>query len=176
MNVTAITASTAYTPATFNRSASSTQAPLVQNGLELPPLDIPTHESLAHDTASFAADVGNKFREAGIHVPPNPILSNDSQGYVRVANDHPDKDKIEQLFKDNPELQQSYARISAESSLLRAAEHYCQYASDYERLKNNPAGQRALVEAEVTRNKAPFFLTITADGAEPFFGLSGISA
>lgn len=174
MNI--LSASAAYTPVTFTRSAASTQAPVAQAGLELPPLYLPTRESIAHDTASFALDVGKMFRETGIGVPPNPVLGNDYQGYVRVANGHPDKSKIEQLFKENPELQQRYAKISAGSSLLRAAERYNQYASEYERLKNNPAAQRALVETEITRNKAPFFLTITADGAEPFFGTSGVSA
>lgn len=176
MNVTAITAPTAYAPPGLSRPASHAQAPSARNGLKLPQLEIPTRESLAHDMASFAADVGNMFHEAGIHVPPNPILTNDFQGYVRVANDHPDKDKIEQLFKDNPQLQQRYAKISAQSSLLRAAEHYSRFADEYERLKSNPAAQQALAEAEIARNKAPFFLTITAHGAEPFFGMSGITA
>ncbi len=176
MNVTAITAPAAYKPITFARSATSSHAQAAQAGLKLTPLDIPTRESLAQDTADFAAEVRKKFHDAGIRVPPDPVLTNDSQGYVRVANDHPDKDRIEQLFKDTPELQQRYAKISAESSLLRAAEHFSLYAAEYERLKNNPAAQRALVEAEVARNKAPFFLTITASGAEPFFGISGISA
>ena len=176
MHTTAITGSTTYNPVTFARTVASTQAPVVQAPLELPPLELPTRESLAHDTASFAADVSKKLRDAGIPVPPHPILGNDFQGNVRVVNGHPGKDKIEQLFKDNPELQERYAKISSGSSLLRASEHYSQYAHEYERLKNNPTAQRALLEAEVARNKAPFYLTMTTDSAEPLFGISSTSA
>lgn len=176
MSIASVTASIACTPATVARSAASIQTSATRAGLALPPLEVPTRESLAQDTASFAEDVGKKLRAAGIRVPPNPILTNDAQGYVRVANDHPDKDKIEQLFEDNPELQQRYAKISAGSSLLRAAEHFSEYASAYDRLTNDPAAQAALVDAEVARNKAPFFLTITAGGAESFFGISGATA
>ena len=176
MYTTAITASTAYTPVTTARSADSPAAPAVQAPLELSTLELPTRESLAEDTARFAADVRKKFSDARIQVPPNPILGSDFHGHVRVVNQHPDKDKIEQLFKDNPELQQQYAKISAFSSLFRASEHYTQFAAEYDRLKNDPTAQRALVEAEIARNKAPFYLTITDVGAEPFFGISSTFA
>ena len=176
MHTTAITASTSYTPVTTARAVASPQAPAVQAPLELSTLELPTRESLAQDTASFAADVRKKFIGAGVQVPPNPILSSDFQGHVRVVNDHPDKDKIEQLFKDNPELQQRYAKISAMSGVFRASDHYTKFATEYERLKNNPTAQRALVEAEVARNKAPFYLTITENGADPFFGISSTIA
>lgn len=181
MPITALTESTAYTPVAFAQTRTSTQesvsiAKLELPRLDLPAIELPTRESLARDTASFAADVGKKFREAGIRVPPDPVLGNDFQGYVRVVNEHPNKDKIEQLFKDNPDLQQRYVRISSGSSLLRASEHYSQYANQHEQLKNDPAALRALAEAQIARNQAPFYLTISADGAEPFFGISRTSA
>ena len=100
MHTTAITASTTYTPITIDRTVASAKAPAVQTPLELSTLELPTRESLAQDTASFAADVRKKFVDTGVQVPPNPILSSDFQGHVRVVNQHPDKDKIEQLFKD----------------------------------------------------------------------------
>lgn len=173
MNIAALTAPAACTPVACTRPGSPVGKPTAHAGLVLPELEIPTRESLARDMASFAADAGRMFHEAGISVPPHPVLTNDFQGHVRVAGDHPDKDRIEQLFRDNPEMQQRYAKISAGSSLLRAAEHYSRFAGEYERLKNDPAAQRALVEAEISRNRAPFFLVITEDGAEPFFGLAG---
>ncbi len=176
MSIAPVTTPTRCAPAIAAPSAASTQTSATRPGLVLPALEIPTRESLARDTASFAEDVGKMFRAAGIRVPPNPVLTNDAQGYVRVAGDHPDKDTIEQLFKDNPELQQRYAKISAGSSLLRAAEHFSQYASAYDQLADDPAAQAALVDAEVARNAAPFFLAITAGGAEPFFGVSGATA
>ncbi len=172
MNTTAVTQSAGYAPTTHTRTSASIQAPTAQAKLELPPLEPPSRESLMRDTASFAADVGNLLHGAGINMPPSPVLTNDFDGHVRVANAHPDKEKIEKIFRDNPELQQRYAKISAQSSLLRGAENYSQYASEYDRLKDNPVAQRALVESEIARNKQPFFLAIGIDGAEPFFGAS----
>lgn len=181
MHIPAITESAAYTPVSITRPSTSNQAIVTHTKLDLPRLDLakielPTRESLAHDTASFAEDVGKKFREAGVRVPPNPILGSDYEGSVRVVSEHPDKDKIEKIFKDNPDLQQRYAKISVASGLIRATEHHRQFASEYQRLKNNPTAQRALVEAEIARNQAPFYLTVTAEGAETFFGLSRTSA
>lgn len=173
MDITSIAATASFPSATAVRRAPSALSQPLQRTLSLRAADImPSRESLAQDTASFADEVGKKFREAGIQVPPNPILGNDFAGYVQVVNNHPDKGKIEQLFKENPELRDQFAKISAQSSLLRAGEHASQYASDYERLKGNPAGQRALVEAEIARNSVPFYMAITANGAEPFFSLT----
>lgn len=176
MQIPAVTVSTGYAPSTITRPDASPQTTPALPVLELQSFELPTRESLAQETASFAADMGRIFREAGIQVPPNPTLSSDFHGHVRVANQHPDADKIEQLFIDDPALQQRYAKISAMSSLFRASEHYQQFAIEYERLKNSPSAQRALVEAEIARNKAPFYLTITANGAEPFFGISSTIA
>lgn len=172
MSVDAV-ASTGFQVRTLKAHGAGTgHAPATRPRPERPPLDLPTRESLTRDTASFAADIAKVFGEAGIRVPPEPVLGNDAQGHVRVANDHPDKDRIERLFEDNPELQQRYAKLSAGSSLLRAAENHNQFAAEYERLEGNLAAQSALVEATVARNKAPFYMTITAKGAETFFSES----
>lgn len=176
MDITSIAAAASFPSATAIRRTPSVSPQGLQRTLSLRAADImPSRESLAQDTASFADEVGKKFREAGIQVPPNPILGNDFAGYVQVANNHPDKSRIEQLFKENPELRDQFAKISAQSSLLRAGEHASQYAGDYERLKGNPAGQSALVEAEIARNNVPFYMAITATGVEPFFSLTSNS-
>lgn len=137
--------------------------------LELPPIELPTQSSLARDTESFAAGLATLFREAGISVPPGDVFGSDSNGQMHVANTHPDKTRIESLLNDAPGLQRQYAKLSAQSSLLRAAENHVAFAAEYGRLKGNPAAQAALVEATVARNKAPFHLVYDANGARIFF-------
>ncbi len=176
MNVSAVTSLYSSQQLAASALAEAEKAKVTQARLVLPKIEIPTRESLDRDVASFAEKVRQIFQQAGIHVPPNPVIGNDFQGKVQVENDHPEREKIEQLFRDNPELQKEFTRISAQSSLLRAAESYGQYSGKYDSLKNNSAAQRALVESEVARNKAPFFMAITESGAKPFFGISGVSA
>jgi hypothetical protein len=172
MSVGAIGSTNLHTSALKVQGATG-QATAAQARHDLPPIeDMPTRESLARDSAAFAADVNKFFREAGIRVPPNPVLGNDSQGYVQVANDHPDKERIERLFKEKPELQQRYVKISNGSSLLRAAEGHHRMMAEYEHLEGNTSAQKALVESTIARNKAPFFMSITANGAETFFSES----
>lgn len=176
MNVAAIAQSSAATPAATARSAApaATNQPKLLD--RLPPLVL-SPEALAKETASLAGDVGKKFRGLGVQTPPDPVLGTDYSGQVRVSNNHPDKEKIERLFTDNPELRDRFAKISANASVLRAAEHYGQFAQDYARLQANPAAQSALVGAEVARNKAVFQMAISATGADTFFvGLAGVTA
>ncbi|WP_024851997.1 hypothetical protein [Hydrogenovibrio kuenenii] len=166
------TSSTVYPTALPQQKAANGQVAFNSTKLELPPLELPTRAELEKETKSFSEDVRQLLEKAGIHVPPEVALTNDRQGYVRVANDHPDKQRIEQMFKDHPELQQRYAKISAVSSLHRAAEHYTEYSNQYEMLKGNPAAQSALVESEIARNKSPFHLIVTGNGYETYFPMT----
>lgn len=144
---------------------------------ELPPLQILQGAELEKATADFAADVGKMFRAAGISVPPEVMLTSDYAGQVVVANNHPDKARIEAMFKDNPEMRDRYAEISAASSLQRAFEGYEDFTALYQKLQGNPQAQAALVNDRIARNNAQFFMSIGADGAEPFFGgLGRVSA
>ncbi len=145
-------------------------------GRNTPDVELPTSESLTHDMAGFSVDIGNVFRNAGVHVPPDPVLSNDYDGNVVVVNDHPDKTTIERLFKDNPELQQRYAKISAGASLLRAGKHYTEFVRQYQRMEGDLAAQSALVGTEIMRNKERFFLVISEAGVMPLFGISNLTA
>ncbi|WP_419778438.1 hypothetical protein [Maridesulfovibrio sp.] len=52
---------------------------------------------------------------------------------MRVKGDHPDKDKIEQLFQDDPDLSNDFRGISALSSLVEAGKEYLEFAKAYEK-------------------------------------------
>ncbi len=176
MDISALSRSTATS--TINRSNNTTAGnrstsgtPLLQ---ALPPS---SGVNLPAKIVDFSSEVGKMFRDNGISVPPEAVLTSDGEGYVRVTGDHPEKAKIEALFKDNPELRNQFAEISANSSLQRAVEGYENYARHYQALAGNPDAQKALVYREIARNQASFNLAIGSTGGQPFFtGLKGISA
>jgi hypothetical protein len=60
-------------------------------------------------------------------------LTVDSQGMIRVANDHPNKERIEKMFEENPEVRDEYIKISAMGNFLKGAEEYKEFAEEYER-------------------------------------------
>ena len=71
--------------------------------------------------AQFREQLGNIFTNAGITGLNELDLTTDSEGHVVVANDHPQKDRIEALFKAHPALELMFQRLSAQASLTRTA-------------------------------------------------------
>jgi hypothetical protein len=82
-------------------------------------------------TAAFQSELRDSLNAAGIDPTKTLELTTDSSGNVRVANDHPDKEKIEALFAEDPERAGDFRQISATGSLLKAAEEYAEFAADY---------------------------------------------
>lgn len=160
-------ATPATTRATSSAAEAETQA-LLQR--ELPPLRLIQGKDLPQETADFAADLSKSFRSAGVTVPPDPVLTMGYAGKVAVANDHPDKARIEQMFEDEPEMRNRFAELSAAHLLQRAVEGYDEFAATYDSLQGSPAAQAALVRDRIAHNKAQFFMNIGTEGAEPFFG------
>lgn len=160
-------------------SSAATQAAAASNmPQELPPLECPTPASVAAAKEKFAANAAEKFRQAGIQVPPEPVLTPDRMGYVSVANDHPDKARIEQLFHEDTELRDQFAEVASGEELLHAVQGYEEYAARYAALQGNPSAQAALVEARIAYNNQSFYITLKGDGGtETFFGgLQGVTA
>lgn len=122
-----------------------------------------TKESLARDTANFAASLRQKLAAHGIKLSDAAALTLDEQGKIRVSNTHPDKDKIEAVLAGDRELQQQFAAISAQSSLVRAAEAPQVFAADYARAGNNPSAFAAVVSRERAYSQARFNLSVSAD-------------
>ena len=75
--------------------------------------------------------LGNKFRTAGIDTSKPIDLETDSHGNVRVANDHPDKEKIEQIFADDPALANDFRGVQSLQSLVSAAEKHLEFIEAY---------------------------------------------
>lgn len=97
----------------------------------LTPIEINPH-ALRAKSAAFNAELGKRFQAAGIDTDKPIELITNNQGQVRLANDHPDKAKIEALFDNDSELSNQYRHLSAASSLHKAVEEHMAFAKDYE--------------------------------------------
>ena len=77
--------------------------------LDLAPLSLPTKA----DVVAFEQLLNDELTKAGVDtsIPMNLTINPD--GSVQVNNDHPDKDKIETLFKENSDLQQGYVKTES---------------------------------------------------------------
>lgn len=60
----------------------------------------------ADDVAEYEEKLANAFAKAGVDTSQDIDLAIDYEGNVYVKNDHPDKEKIEQIFKEDRDLQQ----------------------------------------------------------------------
>jgi len=87
---------------------------------------------LERKSAELRDKVSSLFLENGISTEPPVELTSDSEGNVRVKGDHLDKDKIEQLFADNPDLANDFRGVSGLSSLVQGGKEYVEFAKAYD--------------------------------------------
>lgn len=83
--------------------------------------------------ADLKEKLGDLLEEAGVDRSTVAELRVDSTGKIVVTNDHPDKETIEQIFEDNPELANQFRGLSGLFSLLEAADSQSDFAAAYER-------------------------------------------
>lgn len=91
--------------------------------------DLQAH--LAEISAQLEGTLGSKFRAAGIDTSRAVDLKVGAEGLVRVANDHPDKEKIEALFADDPELANVFRQVLGLQELVTASEKHLAFAAAY---------------------------------------------
>ncbi|BBD09449.1 hypothetical protein [Desulfovibrio ferrophilus] len=77
------------------------------------------------------SDIGALFIQYGISTTPPVELTSDGEGKIRVKGDHPQKDQIEQLFANRPELANDFRKVSGLSSLVEAGKEYLEFAEAY---------------------------------------------
>lgn len=129
---------------------------------------------LAGEQASFAADLSGAFRAAGIAASPSPVLRVGDDGRIVVANQHPDKARIEKLINESPELESRFKAMAAAADLVRVGDSHTAFAQEYARLSGDPAAQASLVYARIAENKSQQFnFAAGANGGEIFFSRRG---
>jgi len=95
-------------------------------------------------------------------------LRSDAFGNVRVAGEHPEKEKIEAVFRDNPDTANRFRQISALSSLMRAAKESIAFQKAYAEDPEAAVRQYSYLLSDGPRGY-DFLLKVTAEGAEPTF-------
>lgn len=90
-------------------------------------------QAFQENSAAFQAELGKRFRAAGLDDTRPLDLTVDAEGAVRVANDHPDKDRIEALFAGDPDLSNQFRHLSASASLQKAIEEHVAFAEAYDK-------------------------------------------
>ena len=94
----------------------------------LAPISLPTKADVEAFEKLFAQELTN----AGVDTSLPIKLINDGNGGVLVSNDHPDKDKIEALFKDNSDLQQGFVKTETYTTLQKVYELHQQWMQKIE--------------------------------------------
>ncbi len=115
-----------------------------QNGImELAPLKLPTKA----DVDAFEKLLNNELSMAGVDTSIPVKLKTDENGQVMVTNDHPDKDKIEAMFKDNPELQQGMVKTEIYGTLQKLYQLHQQWMQKIEGGMSEESANNWLINA-----------------------------
>jgi hypothetical protein len=86
---------------------------------------------LQESEAALQVHLQDVFAAYGIDSSNKIDLQIGCDGRVVVVNDNLQKTQIEQLFKDNPELRDEFAKYSAQSSLFNAAKEASAFQNAY---------------------------------------------
>lgn len=112
------------------------------------------------DFAEFKDKLSNLLEEYGIERDPPFNLMGNGAGGVNVIGEHPQKTEIEQIFKDHPEMQEDYNRISANSSFLRACDEAVKFQKAY---AQNPQEAVRRFAYLFSNNQPSFIMQVSSD-------------
>ncbi len=123
--------------------------------------------SYAERFEQLAAKLNGLLKTAGIDRGCEAILRSDGQGKIRVANNHPQREKIEALFENNPELANEFRGLSATASFLRAADDHSRFAAAY--AKDPTAAVQQFSHLFENTDSRDFAMRVTSEGMTGFF-------
>lgn len=123
-------------------STASTSTAVAAKDLSRPPLfgveprndkiyveDIRANYHEARD--QFYSRLSGIFAEHGIDTNEQIRLQTGYDGSVVVVSDHPQRQEIEQIFRDNRELRDQFVRLDTQASFLRAADEATEFQRAY---------------------------------------------
>lgn len=99
------------------------------------------------DLQVFERNFSNALAKAGVDASIEIELETDYQGKVVVKNDHPDKDKIEQIFDDNPDMQQQFVKAQMFQTFEKLAVLHKQWQQRIESGESEETANLWLVQA-----------------------------
>ena len=115
----------------------------------------------------FTQKLTGLLKKAGIDRGCEAILRSDGEGKIRVANNHPEREKIEALFENNPELANEFRGLSGTASLLRAADEHSKFAAAY--AKDPTAAVQQFSHLFDKTDSREFAMRVTNDSIMGFF-------
>ena len=99
-----------------------------QSLLEMAPLSLPTKA----DVIAFEQLFNDELAKAGVDTSIPIKLNITGEGEVKVSNEHPDKEKIEALFKENTDLQQGFVKTETYGTLQKLYQLHQQWQQKIE--------------------------------------------
>ena len=110
----------------------------------------------------------HRYAEAGVDSSQPIRLTSDTRGHVKVAAEHPDRAKIEQIFEDDPDLANTFRYLSGTYSLLNAVEEAQPFRELYAKEPDLALARYAYL-FDPNRAHPEFSLLFSADSAEVQF-------
>ncbi|MBN8625320.1 MAG: hypothetical protein J0M17_07515 [Planctomycetes bacterium] len=108
-----------------------------------------------------------EFAKAGIDTSNVFQLQTDPSGRVVVAGNHPQKEKIEQMFVDNPGLRDDFVKVNAQADWLRAADEAMAFQRAY--AENPEEAVKRFAHLFNDNRSVTFQLTVRGDEFETGF-------
>lgn len=134
-----------------------------QSLLKLAPIELPG----VADIRQFEQDFNRALQRAGIGRDEKIELSNDYEGKVIVVNDHPDKERIEALFENNPELQQQFVKAQMAQTFQKLEQLHQQWLAKVESgMDEQAAGLWLVNEAKSLTDRAQSITFEPENGSE----------
>ncbi len=87
--------------------------------------------SVKQDLESFSNMLGVALDEAGISRTPNFEIKWDATGKLYIDSDHPDKESIEKILNETPNICNTFKRMSSNSSMIAAIQRAEKFNKEY---------------------------------------------
>jgi hypothetical protein len=121
--------------------------------------------------AKVQSKLNKLFKQYGIDTSKEIKLQVGSDGQVIVANDHPQKKQIEQLFKDDPTLRDDFVKFSVLSETIAASQESLAFQEAY--AKDPVAAVAKYSYLFDANNKGVLSMSILSDKFQSLFERAG---
>ena len=88
--------------------------------------------AVENDMSNFQAMFDEALNKAGIPKTPAFEIVSDSSGKLSITSDHPDKEKIEKILNEVPNIKQTYERVAANSLFIEEGKAYLKFLKSQE--------------------------------------------
>ena len=95
-------------------------------------LTIDFASTLKQDLQSISYMIDDALEEAGISKDPSFEINYSSSGELYIDQNHPNKEAIEKILNDIPNIRDTYARMSSNASIFAAFERHQEFSKAYE--------------------------------------------